>query len=172
MAGERNDMATQATDEYYASRENTRVFKDESNNVCVEIEGEGEWSKVTARLAFPYSDPERFVILTSEDEEIGIVKDPVELDDESRQIVQEMVERRYHVPTIRRIIDIDDAHNAVRWIVETDRGVRDFLVRDRHNFHRVTGGDKIVVDVDGCRFRIPRRGNFDPRTRKLLDLHG
>ncbi|MGD2175115.1 MAG: DUF1854 domain-containing protein, partial [Candidatus Brocadiaceae bacterium] len=122
-------------------------------------------------LAFPYSEPDRFVILYQDEEEIGVVGDLEELDDESRTVLREVLEKRYHIPRIQRVLSVDDAHNATRWTVETDRGRREFLVRDRHNFRRIKGKGLIIVDVDGGRFLIPREAVFDKQSQKLLDMH-
>ena len=126
---------------------------------------------MAVRLAFPYSDPDHYVVLYHEEEEIGIIQDPGELDDESRRVLEQMVEKRYHIPAVQRIEDIEEIHNATRWIVETDRGERSFEVRDRHNFRRIGTGEIIVVDVDANRFRIPPRSALDEESQKLLDLY-
>lgn len=165
-------MTAEVEEHQYIAPEGLTVFRDESNNVRARIEGQGEWEKVVPKLAFPYSDPDRFVILLSEGEEIGMLRELSELEEDSRRLLRELLEKRYHVPEIKRIIDVDDAHNAHRWTVETDKGVRRFLVRDRHNFRRIRGVGKIIIDVDGSRFFIPRGADLDPQSRKLLDLHG
>lgn len=156
----------------YLKPQGLRVFRDESNNLCVTTAAGRTYKKVAVRLAFPYSDPEHFIILAFEDEEIGILREPAELDDESHRLLHDVVSKRYHVPRILQILDVRDAHNATRWVVETDMGPRSFLVRDRHNFHRIKSGDLIIVDVDGCRFRLDRDQGLDKLSRKLLGLHG
>ncbi len=163
---------TQLLEERYLAPEEVNVFRDASNNLAVRVQDGRTWQKVTARLAFPYSAPDRFVILTQDGEEVGMIRDPSELDEGSRSVLVEALRKRYHIPRIDRILSVDDAHNATRWTVETDHGPRTFLVRDRHNFHRIKGGDIVVVDVDGNRFRIPRDGTLDRESRKLLNMHG
>jgi hypothetical protein len=163
---------TQVLDQHYLAPGEVKVFRDDSNNLAVETTDGETWRKVTARLAFPYSAPDRFIILTRDGEEVGMIRDPAELDESSRSVMEDTLQKRYHIPEIERILSVEDAHNATRWSVETDRGPREFLVRDRHNFHRVKGGDTVVVDVDGNRFRIPRDRVFDKQSRKLLDMHG
>jgi len=155
----------------YLAPDGLTLFNDESNNLCVTTAGGRTYRKVAVRLAFPYSDPEHFLILAAEEEEIGIVRAPEELDDDSRRLLREVVSKRYHVPDILRVLDVQDDHNATRWVTETDMGPRSFLVRDRHNFHRTKGGDLIIVDVDGCRFRVRRGHGLDKLSRKLLGLH-
>jgi len=163
---------TTTVDNYYIPAADLRVFRDESQNLCVEIKGRGTWQKVAARLAFPYSDPERFILLLSlNEEEIGMVRELSELDPASRDLLADVLKRRYHIPEIRRILSVYEAQNAMIWQVETDRGQRDLLVRDRHNFRRLKNGDLIIIDVDGNRFRVSRDRRFDSQSRKLLDLY-
>ncbi len=147
------------------------VFLDDSNNTCVRIAGEGEWEKVTARLAFPYSEPRQYIILYQDEEEIGIIQDLAELEEDSRQVLEGMLRKRYHIPEIHRILAVEDAHNATRWVVVTSHGRRDFLVRDRHNFRRVKGRGLVIVDVDGNRFWISREREYDKISQKFLDMH-
>lgn len=163
---------TEGTKTGYVEPDRLTITKDESNNLCVAIDGEGEWRKVAVKLAFPYSEPESFVALLADDEEVGIIRDLSELDEDSAALMREALQKRYHIPVIESIVSVDDAHNATRWTVETDRGRRSFLVRDRHNFLRIKHGDKIIIDVDGGRYRLPRERRYDKQSQKLLDLHG
>ncbi len=159
-------------EEGFLPPETVRVLRDESNNLTVQIEGRDAWQKVVAKLAFPYSDPTHYVTLVSDTEEIGIVRDLDELDRESRELLSEALAKRYHIPEVLRVMDISEANNAAVWTVETDRGERQFMVRDRHNFRRFRGGDTIIVDVDGNRFRLARDRVFDEGSRRLMENHG
>jgi len=164
-------MHEQDTDEFLAP-EGLTVFRDESNNLCARIAGRGEWTKVALRLAFPYSDPDHYVALVCDGEEIGMVRDPEELDPDSRALVREELKKRYHVPEILRVLDVRDQNTAAVWTVETEKGVRQLLVRDRHNFRRFREGDVVIVDVDGNRFRLRRDRAFDRESRRLIDNYG
>ena len=65
----------QRNDTLCVAPEALEVFRDESNNLCCRIEGLGEWTKVTVRLAFPYSNGERFVALFQENEQVAMIRD-------------------------------------------------------------------------------------------------
>jgi hypothetical protein len=155
----------------YVDPADLRIFRDESNNVCAEINGRGEWKKVAFKLAFPYSDPDRFISIQHEGGQVAILRDVAELGDGSRQVLRDALAKRYHVPEIVRILDVRDGKSAAVWTVETERGTRTLLVRDRHNFRRVKGGDTIIIDVDGNRFRLRSDRRLDPESQKLLDLY-
>jgi hypothetical protein len=165
-------MTGNTTDERYFDPEELRVFRDDSNNLCLEVEGKGIREKVSVRLAFPYSDPDGYVSFVQDGEELGMLEEPARLDEQSRQVLREALDKRYHIPEILKITAVEDAHNAQVWFVETDRGSRRLLVRDRHNFRRIKGGDLIIVDVDGNRFRLARDRKLDADSQRLLDMHG
>ncbi len=149
-----------------------RVFRDGSNNLNCEIEGRGTWRKIAVRRAFPYSDPGHFISLVLSDEHIGIIGDLEDLDAESRGHLKDALAKRYHIPEVTRILSVREVHSTAVWTVETDRGPREFVVRDRHNFRRIKGGNRIIIDVDGNRFLISRDRHMDAESHKLLDMHG
>lgn len=158
-------------DDHCIAPEGLRAFRNESNNLCVRIRGRGEWEKVVVRVAFPYSDPAHYVVLFHDEQEIGVVSDLTDLDPHSGRLLKEMVAKRYHVPEVKRILAIEEAHNATRWDVETDMGQRSFEVQDRDNFRRVRGGGVVIIDVDTNRFRIPDVTALDKHSRKLMDMY-
>jgi len=154
----------------YLDPQRLSVFVNESGNLCARLDGEGEWSKVTVRRAFPYSDPDHYIALYADEEEIGIVRDLAGVDADSRAVLAEELRKRYHVPVIQRILAIEEEQNVTRWRVETDSGPRTFEVHSRRSFRRLPGGGLVIVDVDTNRFRIPDRNALDARSRRLLDL--
>ena len=159
------------TEEYYIAPEDLTVFHDESNNLNVRVKGRGEWAKVVVRLACPYSDPEHFVGLLHDGEQIGMIRDLSDLTEDSRALLKQALTKRYHIPEVARILSVRETSNAAVWTVATDKGRREFMVRGRHNFRRIKGRDLIIVDVDGNRFRVRRGVPLDRESQKLLDLH-
>ncbi len=149
-----------------------RVFRDGSNNLNCEIEGRGTWRKIAVRRAFPYSDPGHFISLVLGDEHIGIIGDLEDLDAESRGHLKDALAKRYHIPEVTRILSVREVQSTAVWTVETDRGAREFVVRDRHNFRRIKGGDRIIINVDGNRFLISRGRRMDADSHKPPAMHG
>jgi len=147
------------------------VFRNESGNLCARIEGRGEWEKVSVRRAFPYTDPDRYVALYSNEEEIGIIASLDALDADSRAVLDDALRKRYHIPVILRIIAIDEVQNATQWHVETDCGPRSFEVQSRRNFRQLPDGGLVIIDVDSNRYRIPDRSALDPPSREQLGRH-
>jgi len=163
---------SQTDDTLCIAPEVLEVFRDESNNLGCRIEGLGRWTKVTVRLAFPYSNSERFVALFHENEQIAMIRDLAEVEEKSRALLREAIRKRYHIPEVLAILQVREGRNATVWTVRTEKGERKLMVRDRHNFRRVRGGDTIIIDMVGNRFRLARDRRFDPQSQRLLDLYG
>jgi hypothetical protein len=124
-----------------------------------------------ASWCFPFSDRRRYVALFDGLKgEVGVVHDPSELDESSREILAEMLERRYFVPVIERIKSIREEYGVVYWSVETDHGPRDFVCRGlRDSLVELSDGRLIVSDVDGNRFAIPDYTNLSRAAQAILD---
>lgn len=148
-----------------------QLYRDKFNTLKLRIEGEAkEYSEVRPLAAFPLSDTEHYISLTTEDgKEIGIIQNPGELDPESQKVLAEELAKVYFLPRILKINKIKEEYGVTRWEVETDRGPRAFDVRSRHDV-RLLGGRRVIIkDVDGNRFEIPDYGKLDPKSMSLLD---
>ena len=105
------------------------------------------------------------------EDEIGIIENLDAVDPASRAVLEQNLVKRYFIPVIKRIVQIEEIKKFTRWHVHTDMGARRFEVLDRRSFRRLPGGGMIIVDVDGNRFRIPDRNALEEQSRCLLDLH-
>lgn len=156
---------------YYVDTSKLRVYRNESQNLCASIEGRGSWQKLIVRFAFPYFEPRKFVSLATADEEIGIIRDLEHVDAQSRRILEETLEKRYHIPEILRVSSIQETREGKLWMVETNRGMRSFVVRSPDDFVRVKGGSVIVVDADENRFCIPDLHSLDTVSRRSVEMY-
>jgi hypothetical protein len=147
------------------------LYRNKSRNLCLRIEGRGEWEKIAVRRAFPYSEPESYIVFQSDDEELGVLRDPSELDAESYALLDITLRKRYHIPVILRIVSVEETHNATKWQVETDMGPRSFEVHSRRSFRSMREGELVIIDVDANRFRVPDRHALDRASRDLLEMH-
>ena len=150
--------------------DNVTIRRNEVSNICLRIDGREEWEKVAVKVAFPYTLPGRYVVFTKDGEEVGTLANPGELDRGSRELLGEILEERYLMPAVQRIVSIEDVHNGMCWKVETDRGPRAFEIRDLDSVREI-GGQIVIVDADGNRFRISDRDMLDPDSQALLDTY-
>lgn len=119
---------------------------------------------------YPITDPDHYLsLLTEQDEEVGVIVDPQELDPDSFSVLQQLLERIYFLPTITKIIDIVEDFGILRWEVETTKGPRTFEVSGRDNVRFVGQGHILIRDIDGNRYHIYRLNQLDHRSRILLE---
>ena len=71
---------------------------------------------------------------------------------------------------MQRLVSLKQEFGVTYWEAETDRGVRDFVVRDlQENCVWLSESHLLLIDVDGSRFEIPDRRLLDERSEQLLD---
>ena len=146
-----------------------RVFR-KAGVTRLTLEGERTYLKIALARAFPLSDPENYLgFLDGAGKDIGLLVDPGPLDAESRQLVQEELERRYFVPVVEQVINVREEFGTVYWTVETDRGEVEFVVRNvRDNLQELSTTRLILTDVDGNRFEFPDVTRLDRKSQGIL----
>ena len=135
----------------------------------VTIEGDRSCLRVVAVRAFPLSLRDRYVRLQDmEGNELGVIRDPRELERDSRKRLEAALRRRYFTPTILQIHSLQEKMGIVEWQVETDRGRKAFLTKSVHSSLRESGGGYIVTDVEGSRYEIGNVADLDPHSAAIL----
>ena len=135
------------------------------------IQDERSYSKIRIVRAFPLAHPDRYVaFLDEKDEEIGMVKNPRELDPQSRKIVEEELDKRYLASIIENIRSKRAEFGTTYWDVDTDRGRREFVIQGvQENVIWLGERRLLLVDVDGNRFEIPDYLSLDKKSVALLE---
>lgn len=134
------------------------------------LQDECTYLRIIAARAFPLSDPDHYIgFLDGAGKDIGILVDPSHLDPESRQILDEELEKRYFVPVVERVISVKEEYGAVYWRVETDRGEKEFVVRNlRDNIQELSSTRLLITDVDGNRFEFPDINRLDAKSLGII----
>ena len=138
--------------------------------VRLTLTGDRSWRDVRIACAFPFSDPNNYIGLRDgEDKDIGMMTTLQGLDDESRAIVEEELERRYFTPKVQRIVAVEEQFGVVTWEVETNRGARRFLVRNLRDNAFPLGPNRVMMtDTDGNRFEFPDVRSLGPKAYAVL----
>ena len=142
-------------------------------NVRLEIVGDRCYLSVDIARSFPIDQQDRYLFirnaLDEERPEIGMIVDPAELDPESRLVVEQELYRRYFVPRILRIVRLKEEFGVLNFDVETDRGPREFSVRNPQENLREIGDERmLIIDIDGCRYEIPDLRQVDRKSATIL----
>lgn len=147
-----------------------RFHRDAFDDLVLE-QGSEPVAGVHVLRGFPYSDAERMIsVRDSEGEELGIIADLADLDGDSRQLLEEELERVYFVPRITQVNDVEERFHIPKWNVETDRGHREFEIRSgRSDVHVLGGGRILIQDADGNHYEILDYRRLDLASRNLVE---
>jgi len=157
----------------YLDSKDTRLFRSPHGSPRLEIKGVASYLRVAFRRIRPLSDPDHYISLwADEDEEIGVIRDPSLLDDESLSILNEELDLRYFTPTIHRIFSMKSQFGVHEWHVDTSRGEMSFSVRGLNQHVRQMPLSRLwITDVRGNRYDIPDVTALDPHSYDQIQRH-
>jgi hypothetical protein len=141
--------------------------------VRLEIVGQRCYLSVEIQRSFPIDEQNHYLsvrnTLDEERPEIGIIADAGELGPESALVVERELYRRYFVPQIQGVSYLKEEFGVVNFTVDTDRGRREFSVRQPHeNLRYIGDGRMLIVDIDGCRYEVPDLSRLDRKSVAAL----
>ncbi len=132
------------------------------------------YPRVILRSCFPVSQNTLHLSVRDtsgeETKEIGIIDDWMTLQDDSRKAVSEEMGLYYFVPQITHIIKVKKELGFIYWTVETDKGPKEFVMRDSvvHYAREVAKDRWLIIDVNQARYEIPDLEKLDQRSRGLV----
>lgn len=120
--------------------------------------------------ALPISDPWRYIFVYDTDgNEVGMLMGVEELDAQSQVVIREELERRYHIPKILRVLKVERLPQTghTRWLVETDEGIKEFVVQGSEHIYSSRYPQIFLVDENGNRYEIQNFERLDPKSRRV-----
>ena len=157
----------------YLDPEEVRVFRGPSGRVYATIGN--EVTVIMARFVrvCPLTEPDHYLSILGSGpgaKEFGLLRDWRRLDPGSRQIVEAELQRRYLHPTVERILSVRDYSGFAVCVLQTNRGVRQIVLRDARDGATYLGSSRVLLtDVEGNRYDIKDIAGLDARSRSLLD---
>lgn len=147
-----------------------RFHRDDDGELVATLPNCGRVILGAIASAFPLTQPARYVQLwDDEGDRLSILPDLEGLDDSSRSLLQEELEKHYFMPRIEEVLDVEEVLQVINWHVVTDRGERHFEVRSpRQNVRRLGSSRLIIRDVDGNRYELPDWQELDDDQQELL----
>lgn len=148
-----------------------RLFREPAWVLRLTIEEDRSYLKVKVVRAAPLSHSDRYIsFLDSKDEEVCMVDDPAQLDEVTRALVTEELDRRYLTSVIEQIHSVRNEMGTSYWDVGTSRGRREFVVQNvAENAQWLSLRRLLLVDADGNRFEIPDLDLLDKRSRGFVE---
>ena len=123
------------------------------------------------RRLFPFSNASAYItLLDKKEREVAMVRDMKDLDRDSARALEECFHEYYMIPKITRVIACEDRFGVLKWTVETDRGVVNFQIRNRHSdIKHLHGTTRVVIrDSNDNRYEIPDYTAMDKHSEHLL----
>ncbi|MCS7253398.1 MAG: DUF1854 domain-containing protein [Armatimonadota bacterium] len=148
--------------------EQLRIWRD-GDELCMSYGGT-VYRRIKPVRLFPLTAKDRMISIFDEaGKEIGIIREIKQLDAKSRAALESELSERYFMPRITKINAIKIEFGMMKWDVETDRGRRQFLVRERNDVQLLLGNRVLIVDADGNPYEIPNYMTLDAQSRALLE---
>lgn len=157
---------------FYIENDMARFIKAEANLVDVEFGDGRKMEHLEPRRLFPVSGLNKYItLLDSEGNEKAIIRDLDSLMPESREVINNSLKEYYMIPRITKVIECIDKFGMLKWTVETDHGVKNFSVRNRHSdIKTLFDGRVLFRDSDDNRYEITDVSKLDKKSRYLLYL--
>ncbi len=154
----------------YIDAKKIKLKKDEETVSLVYNNG-NESVAVRPKRLFPISRPFSHISFIDEnDNELGVLKSLKELPKETRDHVKKILDQFYFIPHILEIISLTEEYGMGHWSVVTDKGRREFDVRNRNTDIKVIQGNRILIkDADDNTYEIPDHDKLSPKSKTLLD---
>ena len=141
---------------------------------------EQDQQSVGIRQMFPVSNPDKFLSVHNEKEEIGVIEDLSNFSDDQQRLIRTETEHQYFVPIITEIIEIKDDFSYFRWNTLTDRGPREFYVKGHTENMRRRKGQAgsmqiqdncriFITDIEDCKYEIPDYRKLPKSSLRFLE---
>jgi hypothetical protein len=149
---------------------NDKITINENNLVNLDTAGGEHFEKLEPRRLFPVSRADRYITLLDEDGiEIAIIKALTDLNQDSLEVVKYSLDDYYLVPHIERILSVSEKNGNIHWVVITERGMKEFDIRNRNHDIRVYSDGRVRVrDSDDNRYIISDYRTLDKHSRHQL----
>lgn len=129
---------------------------------------------VRAHRSFPWSAPEKFIVLredVQEDaQELASIEDMGDLPPASRQTIEAWLERHTFIPRITRVFEVKAGNTAMLYRLDTDRGQRRIKVMEREDMRPLADGRTLIRDADGVVYELPPIATLDSESQEQLRL--
>ncbi len=151
-------------------------FCNENDRLSLTMADGSYYPRVTLRRCFPFSTNNFYItVMTPNTEkdrgrELGIITEIEDLEPESRQAVTEELKMHYFVPVIKKIQKIKEEYGIQYWTVLTDRGEKEFIVRDNivSTSRQISPTRWLLIDINQARYEINDDGTLDSKSRLLM----
>ena len=138
------------------------------------LQAAGGPQKVRAHRSFPWTSPDKFVVLredVQEDaKELATIEDLNDLPAETRRVIEAWLERHTFIPRITRVEEVKAGNTAMLDRLETDRGPRRIKVMEREDMRPLADGRTLIRDASGVVYELPPIATLDRESQEQLRM--
>lgn len=146
------------------------LSRNSSGRWCMRVDGQAS-EPVHAVRGFPLSAPEEAIGLVADDghERLHITHLNT-LSAAQREAVNAALAERDFCPRITRICSVSTFASPSTWVVETDRGTTELVLKGEEDIRRLHERSRLLItSAHGVVFEIPDSAALDRASRKLLE---
>ncbi len=173
-----NSTGHSSLDLRYLDPEDLRVYHGADGRVFATIKDEFTLISPIFVRTHPLTDPDRYISIhgripnpntETRGDEFGVLRNWQQLDAESRQLVEEELNRRYLHPRVLRILSVRDYGGVHVCDIETNRGRREVTLRDTRDNAIYLGANRVLLtDAEGNRYDVEDIAGLDRMSRMYL----
>jgi len=120
--------------------------------------------------AFPVQSPEQGIALMDTDGHEAVWLDALsDVPQPAQGLIRDALESREFMPEIQTIVSVSSFSTPCTWVVKTDRGDTQFVLRGDEDIRRLAGQTLLISDSHGIHFLIRDLDKLNKDSRKILD---
>ena len=121
--------------------------------------------------AFPIQAPQDGIALVDpEGHELAWFAQLSAIPQPARGLVEEELARREFMPVLERIVSVSGFSTPCTWVVETDRGRAEFVLRGDEDIRRIGSARALLIaDAHGIHYLVPDQSALDAYSKRVLD---
>ena len=144
-----------------------KIVLEKENTLKLNADG-NFYDNLTPAKPFPITYPEYVIFRDSNGADVCIVRNYIELDEESKKNLQSVLDKMYFIPKVVKIENIETSGDEFEWDIVTDKGARTFRTRGRMSIIPV--GDRVIItDVNDNVYEIEDVHKLDDKSRREIE---
>ena len=149
---------------------NDKITAYETNLVSLTLANGESYEELEPRRLFPVYRPDEYItLIDTSRHEIAVIRQISDLDEKSREVIEESLAYYYRIPKIERIISITLKQGKYHWSVITDLGPKYFEIKNGNTDVKVFPDFSIRVrDANDNRYVIPDHRLLDKHSRAKI----
>jgi len=143
-----------------------KITRDASGKLVAHVSGGETVEDVRVSRCFPWTLPGSYISVYEESgKELTLLGGLDELDDESRRIVEDQLDRMVFTPQIKRIVEHRREFGVTSITAETDRGDVTFQIRNRNDVRVFSPTRAVFRDADGNAYEVADLDALDAKSK-------